>query len=56
MESHDEPIPNKKKGEKQPIKRKDEYAKADPSEDGCTYGIDRLNIGEAANDLESNSE
>ena len=56
MASQDEPIPRKKKGKKKPKKYKNEQAKADSSEDGHTYGIDRLNIGEAANDSESESE
>ena len=33
-----------------------EDAKSDPSEDGNTYGIDCLNMGEAENESESKSE
>ena len=53
MESRDYPIP-KKKNKKQPIKKhNNEGAKADPSEVGRTYGIDRLSIGEAENESEN---
>ena len=45
-----------KRKENQPKKRKSQQAKEDPSEDGRTYGIDRLNIGKAENELESGSE
>ena len=56
MAYHDEPIPNKNKVKKQPKKCKSEQDKEYPLEDGRTYDIDRLNIGESANESESESE
>ena len=56
MESHGEPTPNKKKEKTQPKKRNSEQAKKDPSKDGRTYVIYRLNIGEAANKSEGESK
>ena len=53
MVSHDKPTPRKKKGKNQKKKLKSDQSLADPSEDGCTYGIDRLNLGKPANDSES---
>ena len=49
MVSHDEPTPKKMKGTNQPKKRKIEQVKTDPSEDGRTYGIGRLNLGKSVN-------
>ena len=40
MNSHDEPIPRKKKGKKQNRKTKSDQADADPSEDGRNCGLD----------------
>ena len=56
MESHDDPIPKKIKREKLIKQSNNEGAKADPSDEGRTYGIDYLNLGEVANDSESNSK
>ena len=53
MVSHDEHIPNKKKKEKHNKTPKSEPSDAGPSEDGCTYGIDRLNLGKTVYDSES---
>ena len=55
MESHYYRIP-KKKEEKLIKKSSNEGAKADPSDEGRTYGIDCLNLGETTNDSESNSQ
>ena len=49
MESHDEPIPNKKKGKNQPNNLKSKNVKANPSEDGRTYITDLQNLVKAAN-------
>ena len=54
MQSHDDPIPNKKKLKKKIKKCNNEDAKADPLEDDSTCGIDFLNLGKAANDLDEN--
>ena len=43
-------------GEKQTKKPKSDISEVDPSEDGGTYGIDRLNLGEPANDSKSDPE
>ena len=51
MAPHDEPIPRKNKGKKQPKKRNSEQSKLGPSWNGRTCGIDRLNLDEAANYL-----
>ena len=55
MESHYYHIPKKKEG-KLIKKSSNEGAKADPSDEGRTYGIDCLNLGETTNDSESNSQ
>ena len=55
MSSHDKRIHNKNK-KNLPKKLKSEYSKAEPSEDGRTYGIDHLNLGNYANDSESESK
>ena len=55
MSSLDELI-TRKKGKNLPKQRKSEHAKADPSEDGCTYCIDRVNLGKSANDSERKSD
>ena len=54
--SHDETIHFRKNGKNYLKKCKSEQAKADPSEDGCTNGTDRLNIGDTENDSESDSK
>ena len=56
MESHYYHIPKKKKKKKLIKKSSNEGAKADPSDEGRTYGIDCLNLGETTNDSESNSQ
>ena len=56
MVSHDEPSPKKKNGNKQKKIYKSKQASTDPSEDGCTYRVDLMNLGQPANDLESESE
>ena len=53
MTFHAEPIPREKN---QPKKRKSEQSSSDPSEDELTYGIERLNLGEDENDLETESK
>ena len=53
MKLHDEPIPIKKKGKRQNKKPKSDQADADPSEDGHNYGIDRLNLGEPAQESDN---
>ena len=50
MVSHDTPIPRKNKGENQKKKPKSEYADSSLSDDGRTYGIDRLSLGEPENE------
>ena len=54
MVSHDKPIPSKNNGERQ--KKKSDVSEADPSDDGFSYSIDRLNLGVPANDSESESK
>ena len=49
MVSHYEPIPRKKGKKKQTKKYKSNWDNAAPSEDGRTYGIDRLNFSKPAN-------
>ena len=44
---------NKKKEKKQAENLKSESDSADLSDDGCTYGIDHLNLGESENDSDS---
>ena len=56
MVSHAESNPKNKKGGKQKEKTKSKQANADPSQDGRTYGIDHLNLGEPVNDSESDSK
>ena len=56
MVSHDTPIPREGKLKKQNKKPKSDQANTAPSEDGRSYGIDRLNLGELANNLESDSK
>ena len=46
-------LPQKRKRKKSDEKRKREPNNAEPTEDGQTYGIDLLNIGETAQDLDS---
>ena len=53
MVDHAIPVPKKKRGGDQTKKRKSDTASSDPSEDRLAYGIDRLNLGEPARDLES---
>ena len=48
MSSHDKRIHNKNK-KNLPKKLKSEYSKAEPSEDGRTYSIGRLNVVKAVN-------
>ena len=50
MVTHDAPIPRKKNGEKQAKNPKRDQDTAVSSEDEQTYGIDRLNLDEPAND------
>ena len=49
-------LPQGKKKKKKSKNRKSEQSSADPSEDGRTYGIERLNIGESANYSKNESE
>ena len=42
-------LPQRKQGKNQATKRNSDTASADP-EEGRTYGIDRLNLGEPAHD------
>ena len=56
MKSYDEPIPKKKKGENQKKKPKSDQAYSDPSEYERIYGIDHLNLGEPAHNLENEYE
>ena len=56
MKSHDKPISRKKKGKRQNKKSNSDQADADPSEDGRNYVLDRLNLGETAQESESDSK
>ena len=56
MKSYDEPIPIKKKGKRQNKKSKRDQADSDPSDDGRNYGLDRINLGEPAQDSENDSK
>ena len=56
MVSHDEPTLRKKKGKNHTKNPKSENDSAVPAEGERNYGIDRLNIGEPANDSEDDSE
>ena len=56
MASYGEPIPKIKKWKRQPKNSKIKQANVDPSYDGKTYVIDRLNIGEATNYSKSESK
>ena len=56
MKYHDELIPNNNKGEKQKKKPKSDQAYSDPSEYERIYGIDHLNLGEPAHNLENEYE
>ena len=56
MKSHDEPIPRKKKGRGHNKKLNSDQAYADTSEDGRNCGLERLNLGEPAQDSENESE
>ena len=56
MKSHDEPIPRNKNRKRDNKKPKSVQADADPSEDGRNYGLDRMNLGETAQESESNSK
>ena len=53
MKYHDETIPNKKKVKIQSNKPNSDQADADPSEVGSNYVLDRLNLGETTQELES---
>ena len=48
--------PKKEEGKNQGEKPKSDQANADPSEDERIYGIDRMNLGEPAHDLEIDSK
>ena len=56
MKYHDEPIPRKKKWERENKKPKSDQVDAYPSEDGRNYGLDRLNLGETAQESEIDSK
>ena len=56
MKYHDEPIPRKKKGERENKKPKSDQVDAYLSEDGRNYGLDRLNLGETAQESEIDSK
>ena len=56
MKSHDEPIPRKKNRKRDNKKPKSDQANVDPSEDGRNDGLEPLNLGETAQELESDSE
>ena len=56
MNSHDEPTQRKKKGKSHSKKTKIDQTDTDPSQDGRNYGLDRLNLGETAHELEIDSE
>ena len=56
MKSHDEPIPRNKKGRSHNKKLNSDQAYADTSEDGRNCGLERLNLGEPAQDSENESE
>ena len=50
MIAHDAPIPSKRKGEENAKKTESKKYNAVSSEDGRTYGIDRLNLREPENE------
>ena len=56
MKLHDGPTPRNKKGKRQNNKPKSDQANAYPSEYGKNYGLDRINLGETAEDSENDSE
>ena len=49
-------LSQEKEGGKAEEKTNSEQDNAAPSEDGRTYGTDRLNLGKPSNDLESDSK
>ena len=51
MAYHDEPTPREKKDKNQTKNLKSYTSEADPSEYGCTYATDCLNLGEPVYDL-----
>ena len=56
MAYHDAPIPIKRKGKNQAKNPKSDKDTTVPSEKKSIYRIDRLNLGDPAVDLESDSE
>ena len=53
MKFYDDPIPKKRRGKWLNEKSNSDQADADPSEDRRNYGIHCLNLGETAQELES---
>ena len=56
MVAHDATTPRKNKGKNQTKKTKSEKYNVVPSENGRTYGIDPLNLGEPVNESESDPQ
>ena len=56
MANHDAPISRKTKGKNKANNPKSDKDNAVPSDEELIYGIDHLNLGDPAVDLESESE